>query len=266
MVGVLLLRGMLVGVLAGFVCFAFLKVVGEPSLDRAIAFESATSHSAPYDHAHDAATAADHHHDAADHHDHSADEELVSRGVQSGLGLFIGVVVYSAAFGGLFALAFAFAYGRIDLDARGTAALLATLAFVALYLVPGLKYPANPPSVGAAETIGTRTALYFAMMVVSLAAMIAAALLRKLLVERLARWNATIVASFAYLAVVAVAAAILPVVDEVSQDFPASVLWQFRVASLGGQLSMWATIGLAFGWWTARAGEAAQPRLGASAS
>lgn len=269
MVGVLLLRGMLVGVLAGLICFAFLKVVGEPSLDRAIAFESAASHShaADHDHAHAGQPAADHHHDAADHHDHSAaDEELVSRAVQSGLGLFIGVIVYSAAFGGLFALAFAFVHGRIDLDARGTAALLAVLAFVALYLVPGLKYPANPPSVGAAETIGARTALYFAMMAASLAAMIAAAMLRRLLADRLARWNATIVAGVAYVAIVAVAAAILPAVDEVPQNFPASVLWQFRVASIGGQLVMWAAIGLGFGWWTARAEQAVQPQLGARAS
>ena len=266
MVGVLLLRGMLVGVLAGLVCFAFLKLVGEPSLDRAIAFESA-SHSAPHEHAHDAASAgADHHHDAADHHDHGAGEELVSRAVQSGLGLFIGVVVYSAAFGGLFAIAFAFAYGRIDLDARGTAALLAALAFVALYLMPSLKYPANPPSVGSAETIGARTALYFAMMAASLAGMIVAAMLRRLLVDRLARWNATIVAALAYLAIVALAAAILPAVDEVPQNFPASVLWQFRVASLGGQLVMWAVIGLGFGWWSTRAERASQPRLGARAS
>jgi hypothetical protein len=38
MVGALLLRGMLVGVFAGVLCFAFLKVAGEPSVDRAIAF------------------------------------------------------------------------------------------------------------------------------------------------------------------------------------------------------------------------------------
>ena len=266
MVGVLLLRGMLVGVLAGLVCFAFLKFVGEPSLDRAIAFESA-SHSVPHEHTHDAAGgAADHHHDAAEHHDHGAEEELVSRAVQSGLGLFTGVVVYSAAFGGLFALAFAFMYGRTDLDARGTAALLAALAFTALYLMPSLKYPANPPSVGSAETIGARTALYFAMMAVSFAAMIAAAMLRRLLADRLTRWNATIAGAVAYLAVVAIAAAILPAVDEVPRNFPASVLWQFRVASLGGQLVMWAVIGLGFGWWTVRAEQAAQPRLGARAS
>lgn len=35
--------------------------------------------------------------------------------------------------------------------------------------------------------------------------------------------------------------------------FPAVVLWQFRIASLGAQLIMWATLGLAFGAWTERA-------------
>jgi hypothetical protein len=39
----------------------------------------------------------------------------------------------------------------------------------------------------------------------------------------------------------------LPDVNEVPEDFPATVLWQFRVASLGGQLIMWTTLGLLFG-------------------
>jgi hypothetical protein len=39
MVGALLLRGMLVGIVAGALSFGFLKIAGEPSIDRAIAFE-----------------------------------------------------------------------------------------------------------------------------------------------------------------------------------------------------------------------------------
>ena len=46
--------------------------------------------------------------------------ELVSRAVQAGLRLFVAVLVYSAAFGGLFGLAFAFAYGRMDGCAHAT--------------------------------------------------------------------------------------------------------------------------------------------------
>jgi len=256
MVGNLLLRGMAVGLLAGLLCFVFLKVAGEPSLDRAIAFESA-GHA--HEHTHDA-------HGAADHHDHGGGDELVSRAVQSGMGLFVGVMVYSAGFGGLFALAFAFAYGRFDLDARATSALLAALAFVALYLVPSLKYPANPPSVGAAETIGVRTALYFAVIAISLAAVIAAALLRQLLVQRLDSWNATIIAALGYFAVIVAAFLVLPSFDEVPAEFPATVLWQFRIASIGAQLLMWTTIGLAFGLWSARADRLVQSRAGASLS
>ena len=256
MVGVLLMRGMLVGVLAGLLCFAFLKIVGEPSLDRAIAFES--SHSHEHEHSHVAQGATGHQEDTHD--------EGVSRAVQSGLGLFVGVVVYSAAFGGLFALAFAFLLGRIDLDIRGSAALLAACAFVSLYLMPSLKYPANPPAIGSAETIGARTALYFAMMTISLVAMIAAAMLRRILAERIDRWSASLVAAIAYIAVIVVAAMILPEVNEVPDDFSATVLWQFRLASMGAQLLMWTTIGLGFGLWTERANRNLQSRLGVRTS
>ena len=105
--------------------------------------------------------------------------ELVSRRVQAGIGLVTGVMIYNVAFGGLFALAFGLAYGRMgDFDPRTTAALLAALGFVAVYVVPNLKYPANPPAVGEPATIGMRTALYFSMIAISLAAMIAAGMLR----------------------------------------------------------------------------------------
>jgi hypothetical protein len=40
MAGTLLLRGMLIGIVAGLLCFSFLKIVGEPEVDRAIAFET----------------------------------------------------------------------------------------------------------------------------------------------------------------------------------------------------------------------------------
>ena len=40
---------------------------------------------------------------------------------------------------------------------------------------------------------------------------------------------------------------VLPPINEVPSEFPAVVLWQFRIASLGAQLIMWLTIGLIFG-------------------
>ena len=246
MVGTLLVRGMLVGIVAGILCFAFLKVVGEPQVERAIAFEKqldeakAESLSLPRE---------------------EPEPELVSRQVQAGIGLFTGVMVYSTAFGGLFALAFALAYGRMgDFGPRATSALLATAGMIAVCIVPNLKYPANPPSVGDPDTIGARTALYFAMIAISLAAMIGAAMLRRRFLRRYGGWDASLLATAAYLIVVVAVGLLLPTINEVPDQFPAVVLWQFRIAALGAQLIIWTTIGFVFGALTERAATARRMR------
>lgn len=228
MVGNLLLRGMMVGVLAGLLAFGFAKIFGEPWVDYAIAFEEHSSHAAG-----------------------GAEEpemELVSRGVQAGWGLFTGLVVYGAAIGGLFALAFAFANGRLgQLGPRSTSALLAAVGFVAIVLVPGLKYPANPPAVGSADTIAARTELYFAMLVFSAALMIATVMFARRLAERMGGWNGATIAGLVYAAVVAVMVFALPAIDEIPATFSPAALWNFRIASLGVQLVLWTSVGLMFG-------------------
>ena len=127
-------------------------------------------------------------------------------------------------------------------------------------MVPNLKYPANPPSVGDPETITMRTQLYFSMIAISLAAMIAAWMLRNRLASQYGGWNAALIAVAAYLVVVVIVALALPSVNEVPEAFPAVVLWQFRMASLGAQAIMWTVIGLGFGAWVER--DLAQAKLG----
>lgn len=235
MVRTLLIRGMLAGLLAGLLAFGFGKIFGEPQVNRAIAFE----------HALDEAKAKE---DAGKGIHAIEEPELVSREVQAGLGLFTGVVVYSTAFGGLFALVYTVADRRvITLRPRAVSGLLAATGLIAVYIVPNLKYAASPPAVGQPETIGTRTALYFIMLALSVAAMVAAAVLRKRLADRWDGWNAALIAGGIYILVVIVAGQVLPSINEVPDGFPAEVLWQFRVTSLGMQLVMWATIGLVFG-------------------
>jgi hypothetical protein len=171
-------------------------------------------------------------------------------------------VVYCTAFGGLFALVFAAANGRVgNCSPRAVAALLAGAGFVAVYLVPVLKYPANPPSVGQPDTIGHRTALYFAMMLVSVAAMVGAVMLRNALARRHGAWSAALTAGAGYLVVVFAAQLLLPAINEVPEVFPAVVLWNFRIASLGMQAVMWTTLGLLFGWLTERAAARDHGRL-----
>jgi predicted cobalt transporter CbtA len=220
---------MLAGFLAGLLAFGAARILGEPSVDRAIAFE---------ERAHKAAHPG---------HQHEDEPELVSRAVQRGMGLFTGVVVYATAFGGLFALVFAFAYGRIGtLSPRATSALLAAAAFVALVLVPDIKYPPNPPAIGEAETIGRRTALFVAMIAVSLAAMLVALAAGRRLVARLGVWNASLAGGGVFFVLIVVAMLVLPAIDEVPAQFPADLLWRFRITSIGIEAVLWTTIGLVF--------------------
>jgi predicted cobalt transporter CbtA len=242
MVRTLLIRGMLVGFVAGLLVFAVGKFGGEPQVDRAIAFETAMD---------EARAKAD---VAKGLPAPAPEPELVSREVQASFGLFTGVVVYSAAFGGLFAMVFAFAYGRIGhLRPRAVSALLALGGFVALYVVPNLKYPANPPSVGEPATIGLRTDLYFSIMLISIAAMVLAVIAQRRLVHRFDAWSSTLLAAAGYLVAIVVVDFLLPAINEVPEGFSAVVLWRFRMASLGMQAVMWTTIGLLFGALTERA-------------
>ncbi len=247
MVRTLLIRGMLVGVVAGLLTFVLAKLVGEPQVDRAIAFEEQMPSAEA--HAHAAMAAGTHAAMAAD----SGHEELVSRKVQSTIGLATGVIVYGAAIGGLFALAFALAYGRIGpFGPRATAALLAGAAFLVIFLVPALKYPPNPPSVGLPETIGYRSELFFFMILCSLAALALALTVARPLVARFGLWNGALLAGGAFLLIIVVVQLLLPAINEVPEQFPATVLWRFRTVSIGMQLLMWTTIGLLFGALTER--------------
>ncbi|WP_416968032.1 CbtA family protein [Streptomyces sp. 4F14] len=220
----LLVRGMLAGLAAGVLALIVAYFLGEPSVDKAIGFEEAHSH------------------------EHGHEVELVSRSLQSTAGLATGVLVYGVAFGGIAALAYCFALGRVGrFSPRATALLLSGVALVAVYVVPFLKYPANPPAVGNGDTIGKRTTLFFLMLVLSVLLAVAATLLGRRLAPGLGNWWATVVAVTAFIAAVGLAYAFLPVVNEVPADFPAAVLWRFRLSTLAIQATLWTGFGLAFG-------------------
>ncbi|NUX59538.1 CbtA family protein [Paraburkholderia youngii] len=226
MVGKLLVRGMLAGIVAGLLTFAFARIVGEPQVDQAISFEEK----------------------AAAARGEAPEPEIVSRETQAGLGLLTGVVTYGAAFGGLFSLVFAYAYGRAgSLSVRALSAWLALGAFIAIVVVPNIKYPANPPSVGDPDTIGARTGLFFLMIAISLATMVFSLKVRRRAAAKLGPWNGSIVAGLVFVAIIAAVQLSMPVINEVPATFPAVLLWKFRVAAIGMQVVMWTTIGLLFG-------------------
>jgi predicted cobalt transporter CbtA len=235
-------RGLLAGALAGVLAFVFARIFAEPVIGRAIDYEDGRSDAA-----------------AAMLGIHEPDMEVFTRGVQANIGIGFGVLAFGFAMGALFAVAFIVAYTRFTaVSPRALALLLAGGAFGAVYLVPFLKYPANPPSIGHPETIGERTGRYLLMVVLSLVLAVAAVWLGRRLASRLGVWGATLSAVGAYIVAVAIVMLVLPAVSETPEPlrdrsgaivypgFSADDLYHFRVYSLGTQVVLWATIGLVF--------------------
>jgi hypothetical protein len=231
MTRVLLMRGMLAGFVAGLLVFALARWIGEPQVERAIAFETSMDRAKG----------------------EMPEPEVVSRAVQRNLGLLTGALVYGTALGGIFGLVFAIAHGRVPLtDPRALSATLAAIGFAAIVIVPALKYPANPPAVGNPETIGIRTGAFFLLIAFSVAAAVLAVQIELRLHNRFGAWNASLLAAVLFLFVMAAIAHFLPAFNEVPAGFPATLLWQFRIAALAMQAMQWSAMGLLFGWLTER--------------
>ncbi len=226
-----LVRGLLAGLLAGFATFFVAHQVGEPHVETAIALEDAGSS----DHAHDAGTPA---------HTHDEDGAVVSRFDQRTWGLLTGSLAVGVALGGIVALVAAAVAGRIGrVGLRQSTALVAGIGFVSVALVPFLKYPATPPAVGNADTIGARTGDYFGFLLVSVVVAVLAVVLTLRLVGRLGTYAAVVAGLAAYVVVMVVAGQVFPTVNEIG-DFPADVLWYFRRASLITLATMWGVLGV----------------------
>ena len=229
-----LISGLFAGLFAGLVAFGVAYAIGEPSINAAIAIEDAAG--SGHDHA-DEPTASD----------GSAATE-VSRSLQSTAGLLTGTMVAGVTLGGLVGVLSALALGRFGrLSVRGVSLSVAAIGFVSVSLLPFVAYPPSPPAVGDPETIGTRTALYFIMLAISIIAAVTATTVGRSLADRWGPWYATLSAIAGYLLVTLTAAALLPSYSEVPADFPATVLYEFRAASLIIQLTLWATLGVALG-------------------
>lgn len=241
-------RGLLAGAVAGVLAFLFARIFVEPRIELAIGYEDGVG--AAHEAMETAAGVAGHSHGEGGGFD---------RAVQMNIGMGLGVLLFSVAIAALFAVIFTVAYGRVgDVSARLLSVYVAGGMLLSLYVVPTLKYPASPPALSLDETIRQRTLLYLLMVVLSAALLVAAIYLGRRLVARLGAWNATLAAAGAYIAAVAVLMLVLPAIHEtpgplvddagviVYEGFPADVLYEFRLYSLGTQVVIYATIALVF--------------------
>lgn len=179
----LILRGVLVGAIAGLLAFLFARIFAEPVISRAIDYESGR----------DAAQAALD--KVAGLPTVSAGPDIFSRTVQANLGIGAGMILFGAAIGSIFAVVYTICLGRTGrIRPRTLAPLVALGGFLAFYLVPFLKYPANPPAIGHEDTIKERSALYLVMVASSIVLLALVLLLGRRLQARWGNWTATLVA------------------------------------------------------------------------
>lgn len=222
------------GAVGGLASFAFSRVMIEPLIGAAVDFESVRAH-------------------ADGHHDHG--HELFSRSIQENVGAAVGIVVFGVVMGVLFAVAYATVRAALERhglrpDPTALALLLAAGMWVAVALLPGLKYSANPPGVGLEDTVQERTSAFLTITVISVAGACAAVAAGLACTRRWGPWRAGAAAVAGYGAVMLCAMAWLPGFHETPDGFPAELLADFRVYSLANQALMWLAIGVA---WTALA-------------
>ncbi|PTR29056.1 putative cobalt transporter CbtA [Rhodococcus sp. OK519] len=249
----LLLRGLLAGLIAGLLAGAVAFTLGEPHVQSAIVLEESAA--AP-ETDHHASEAAPHDTEAAESaepegHAHG-DDALVSRTGQR-FGLFLATGLAGLALGAIFAVVVHYARRFTTMAGPLLAIVVAGCGWLAIEAVPFFKYPANPPAVGDPETINERTLLWLASVILGLVAVAAAVYAGRALRNQQLVTARVIARVAAFLVVVAIGYITLPGIDEVGEDFPATLLWQFRISSLATQASLWLALGLAFAFLTERA-------------
>ncbi len=128
-------------------------------------------------------------------------------------------------------------------DDRKKALILAAIMCLSLYVVPFIKYPANPPAVGDPETIGLRDSLYTSYQLASgLIALGVTILMHKL---RRISYIKYIIPVF-YLGLVASIYAIFPAnPDEITA--PMDLVNAFRAVTFGTMVMFYLVLGAIFG-------------------
>ena len=182
-----IVRGLLAGAIGGILAFVFARIFAEPQIQAAIDYESGRDAAqAALDKAAglpaEAAGAGPVQPDDPGQRRHRRRHDPVRRGD--------GRPVRGRVRAGL-------RPHRQTCGPRTLALLVAGGGFLGFYLIPFIKYPANPPAIGHEETIRDRGGLYLLMVVRSIAFLVLAVWLGQRLKPRFGNWNATLLAGLA---------------------------------------------------------------------
>lgn len=155
--------------------------------------------------------------------------------------------ILGTSYGALFGIVFA--YGRKSIPGSTEikkALILAGVMLLVLYIVPALKYPANPPSVGDPETISYRQSLYIPFVAISGFSALGLAFLYRKLGKANKNEAKKILIPAIYSAIMIVAyAAMPPNPDAITA--PMDLVTGFRIASGFTMSVFWGLLGFLLG-------------------
>jgi predicted cobalt transporter CbtA len=171
--------------------------------------------------------------------------------------------ILGMSFGALFGVVFVYSRSLLLPQSNSNirkALVLAGIMWFVLFLIPALKYPANPPAVGDPETIYYREGLYIGLLAISgFSALGLALLYRKLGSRTPNNKNRIIIVPLIYAAIIVGAFLILPPnPDKISA--PVDLVQGFRIASAFTMSIFWGLLGLILGalWDRSKPHETAQ--------
>jgi predicted cobalt transporter CbtA len=171
------------------------------------------------------------------------DEFTAYRFWQKG-GEIVAGTILGLSIGSLFGIVFAYTYSSIPgSNNKKKALIVAGIMWFVLFLMPALKYPANPPAVGDPETIYYRQTLYVAFLAISGFSALGLAFLYR----RMGSLNTkkTIIPA-AYAAIIAGAYLAMPSSPD-PINAPTDLVIGFRAASAITLSIFWGLLGVIFG-------------------
>ena len=220
-ISIVLISGGLAGLVHGTINFAIV----EPYLDQAIGLENESLFASG---------------EAEDTLEFWAEYE--SYRIWQKSGQVLAGVILGLAMGSLFGIVFALS--RNSLPGKNIvtkAVFLSGLMWFTLYLIPFLKYPANPPTVGEADTVVLRMILYVSFIIISgIGVIVFYKLLTKL------NKNKKYFALIGYAGLMSIAFIMIPDnPDEITA--PMNLVNEFRFVSVLGVSSFWGSVGIILG-------------------
>ena len=214
---------LLAGVIAGTILGVMNQVAVEPYIERAIELEMQNT--------------------VQSGQVIDSDEFTAYRFWQKG-GEIVAGTILGLSIGSLFGIVFAYTHSSIPgSNNKKKALIVAGIMWFVLFLMPALKYPANPPAVGDPETIYYRQTLYVAFLAISGFSALGLAFLYR----RMGSLNIkkTIIPA-AYAAIIAGAYLAMPSSPD-PINAPMDLVIGFRAASAITLSIFWGLLGVIFG-------------------